>query len=46
MKLDLTVVADGLGFPEGPVATQDGTLYFVDIAEQLALLHRWHLARR
>ncbi len=34
MKLDLTVVADGLGFPEGPVATQDGTLYFVDIAEQ------------
>jgi len=34
MKLDLTVVADGLGFPEGPVATQDGTLYFVDIAQQ------------
>lgn len=34
MKLDLKVVADGLGFPEGPVATQDGTLYFVDIQRQ------------
>lgn len=34
MKLDLKVVADGLGFPEGPVATQDGTLYFVDIQQQ------------
>jgi gluconolactonase len=34
MKLDLTVVADGLGFPEGPVASQDGTLYFVDIAQE------------
>jgi|GEM_PF-13506 len=34
MKLDLTVVAEGLGFPEGPVATLDGVLYFVDIAAQ------------
>ena len=34
MKLELTVVAEGLGFPEGPVATQDGTLYFVDIFHQ------------
>jgi gluconolactonase len=34
MNLELTVVADGLGFPEGPVATQDGTLYFVDIFKQ------------
>lgn len=34
MKLDLTLMADGLGFPEGPVATQDGTLYFVDIKHQ------------
>lgn len=34
MKLELSVVADGLGFPEGPVATLDGTLYFVDIQQQ------------
>lgn len=34
MKLELTIVAEGLGFPEGPVATQDGTLYFVDIRQQ------------
>lgn len=34
MKIDLTVVAEGLGFPEGPVVTQDGTLYFVDIADE------------
>lgn len=34
MKLDLTVVAQELGFPEGPVATSDGTLYFVDIQQQ------------
>lgn len=29
--VNLTVVAEGLGFPEGPVVTADGTLYFVDI---------------
>ena len=34
MELDLEVVAEGLGFPEGPVAMQDGTLYFVDIHQQ------------
>jgi gluconolactonase len=36
MKLEsgLKVVADGLGFPEGPVVGRDGTLYFVDIAQE------------
>jgi gluconolactonase len=29
--LDFVVLADGLGFPEGPVITDDGTVYVVDI---------------
>ena len=37
MKLGLTVVAEGLGFPEGPVAMQDGSLYFVDIKDQVLM---------
>lgn len=31
MTLTLTEVASGVGFPEGPVAMNDGTLIFVDI---------------
>ena len=31
MPLDLKVVAEGLGFPEGPVAMADGSVLFVDI---------------
>lgn len=34
MELNLEIVAHGLGFPEGPVALQDGTLIFVDIQKQ------------
>jgi gluconolactonase len=34
MSLKLEVVADGLGFPEGPVAMADGTVLFVDIMKQ------------
>jgi len=34
MTLSLEVVADGLGFPEGPVAMADGSLLFVDIKSQ------------
>ena len=29
MSLELEVVADGLGFPEGPVAMADGSVLFV-----------------
>lgn len=32
--LNLQCVAEGLGFPEGPVAMADGSLLFVDIKEQ------------
>lgn len=32
--LTLEVVADGLGFPEGPVAMRDGSVLFVDIKAQ------------
>lgn len=40
MTLDLQLVAEGLGFPEGPVAMNDGSLLFVDIkAETLLRLH-------
>lgn len=31
MPLDLKVVAEGLGFPEGPVAMADGSVLFVDL---------------
>lgn len=34
MELKLDVVAEGLGFPEGPVVTQGGTLFYVDIQQQ------------
>ena len=34
MKLDLEQVADGLGFPEGPVAMSDGSVLFVDIKNE------------
>ena len=34
MSLDLEVVTDGLGFPEGPVAMADGSLLFVDIKNE------------
>lgn len=34
MDLHLTPVATGLGFPEGPVAMADGSLYFVEIQAQ------------
>jgi len=34
MSLELEVVADGLGFPEGPVAMADGSVLFVDIMKQ------------
>lgn len=34
MELEFTLVADGLGFPEGPVAMEDGTLLFVDIEKE------------
>jgi gluconolactonase len=34
MSLDLQVVADGLGFPEGPIAMADGSLLFVDIKNE------------
>jgi gluconolactonase len=30
----LEIVVEGLGFPEGPVALDDGTLAFVDLTEQ------------
>jgi gluconolactonase len=32
--LDLQLLAQGLGFPEGPVAMNDGSLLFVDIQKQ------------
>ncbi len=34
MSLDLELVIDGLGFPEGPVAMADGSVLFVDILHQ------------
>lgn len=34
MALVWDVVIDGLGFPEGPVATGDGSLLFVDIKDE------------
>jgi len=34
MTLELTELCSGLGFPEGPVAMNDGSLLFVDIKEQ------------
>ena len=34
MTLAMEIVADGLGFPEGPVAMVDGSLLFVDIKNQ------------
>ncbi len=34
MSLKLDEVASGLGFPEGPVAMDDGSVLFVDIKEQ------------
>lgn len=34
LKLDLEEVASGLGFPEGPVAMNDGSVLFVDIKEK------------
>ena len=34
MSLDLETVADGLGFPEGPVALASGSLLFVDIKNE------------
>ncbi|MBK0328414.1 SMP-30/gluconolactonase/LRE family protein [Rhodobacteraceae bacterium F11138] len=34
MSLELTEVADGLGFPEGPVAMDDESLLFVDIKNE------------
>lgn len=34
MTLTLQIVAEGLGFPEGPVAMADGSLLFVDIKDQ------------
>ncbi|UWQ90366.1 SMP-30/gluconolactonase/LRE family protein [Rhodobacteraceae bacterium M382] len=33
-KLDLVEVAHGLGFPEGPVAMNDGSVLFVDIEKE------------
>lgn len=35
MAPDLEKVAEGLGFPEGPVAMDDGSVLFVDIKDQL-----------
>lgn len=35
MSLDMETVARGLGFPEGPVAMDDGSVLFVDIKDQL-----------
>jgi gluconolactonase len=34
MALNLETVAEGLGFPEGPVAMADGSLLFVDIQNE------------
>lgn len=34
MVLELEDVAEGLGFPEGPVAMSDGSLLFVDVARE------------
>lgn len=34
MSLDLEPFAEGLGFPEGPVAMADGSVLFVDIEKQ------------
>lgn len=45
MSLVLDVAVEDLGFPEGPVATADGSLLFVDIKSQL-LLRAWPDGRR
>ncbi|MEL6683186.1 MAG: SMP-30/gluconolactonase/LRE family protein [Pseudomonadota bacterium] len=37
MSLELTEVCSGLGFPEGPVAMDDGSVLFVDIKAQTLL---------
>lgn len=37
MKVELEIVAEGLGFPEGPVVLRDGTLFFVDIRDQVLM---------
>ncbi len=37
LKLEVEVVEDGLGFPEGPVAMADGSVLFVDIKDQALL---------
>ena len=34
MELELTLVAEGLGFPEGPVAMADGSVLLVEIKRQ------------
>jgi gluconolactonase len=34
MSLELEMVAEGLGFPEGPVAMADGSVLFVDVPKQ------------
>lgn len=39
MSLELKLMVDGLGFPEGPVAMADGSLIFVDIKAET--LVRW-----
>lgn len=31
MALNFETIADGLGFPEGPVAMEDGSVLFVEI---------------
>jgi len=35
MALELQEMCSGLGFPEGPVAMNDGSVLFVDIKEQI-----------
>lgn len=37
---DITVLAEGLGFPEGPVSLQDGSVLFVELRGQT--IRRWH----
>lgn len=40
MAPEITVLAEGLGFPEGPIARPDGSVLFVEI--QRGTLSRWH----
>lgn len=40
MTLEYTVLAEGLGFPEGPIARPDGSVLFVEIKR--GTLTRWH----